>query len=131
MKRGAVGGRKYGDADIDPAPCPTDDKDRSAVGDADDTNAAPCLADGTANRSDTEAAPCPANGTANRSHADDTGNWNEDPAPCPADDEAADGSADDAGDADAVEGGANLSDADDDTVDGAADDTEIDEESVD
>ena len=116
MKRGAVGGRKYGDADIDPAPCPTDDKDRSAVGDADDTNAAPCLADGTANRSDTD---------------DTDGNWNEDPAPCPADDEAADVSADDAGDADAVEGGANLSDADDDTVDGAADDTEIDEESVD
>ena len=81
MKRGAVGGRKYGDADMDPAPCPTDDKDRSAVGDADDTNAAPCLADGTANRSDAEAAPCPADvdddapcladGTANRSDADD------------------------------------------------------------
>ena len=54
MKSGAVGGRKYGDADMDPAPCPTDDKDRSAVGNADDTNAAPCLADGTANLSDAD-----------------------------------------------------------------------------
>ena len=78
-----------------------------------------------------DAEHCPADGTANRSDVDDAGNWNEDPAPCPADDEAADGSADDAGDADAVEGGANLSDADDDTVDGAADDTEIAEDSVD
>ena len=58
-----VGGQDCGDPDTDRGPCPAedtrdadaDDTDRSAVGDADDdADAAPCLADGTANRSDAD-----------------------------------------------------------------------------